>query len=146
MFERKSIANDSTGTDDATRPTFDDLHPGYRFAPTSATFSATDVTAYVAATGDDRELYARVLPAGMSLVLARLGYLVALPAGAVMLRQSISWLAPAVVGTPIDVESVVREREAASRRSITFETTLRQGGAAVARLSVKVGWPEPEPT
>lgn len=86
-----------------------------------------------------------VVPPGYAAIFGRLGYLRQhrMPGGGVLLGQEITWLAPASVGEPLVIRSVVEsaEEDEVGRRKIVFETTARQHGTTVAVVRITAGWP-----
>jgi hypothetical protein len=126
--------------------TFEMVREIEEFPEFSITVTTADVAVYRAATGQSpTEGNAGVIPPGYAAIFGRLGYLRQhrMPGGGVLLGQEIEWLAPARVGEPLRVRSVVRGavEDARGRRKVTFETTARQSGRPVAVVRITAGWP-----
>lgn len=116
------------------------------FPEFSFTVTPADVAEYRAATGQSpKEEDAGVIPPGYAAIFGRLGYLRQhrMPGGGVLLGQEIQWLAPARVGEPLRVHSIVQSaaEDARGRRKVVFETTARQSGRRVAVVRIIAGWP-----
>jgi hypothetical protein len=116
------------------------------FPEFALTVTEADVAVYRAVTGRPAEEDDDgVVPPGYAAIFGRLGYLRQhrMPGGGVLLGQEIEWLAPARVGEPLQIRSVVQsaEEDTRGRRKIAFETTARQSGQRVAVVRITAGWP-----
>jgi hypothetical protein len=123
---------------------FDNLEPGFSFTPVRLTVPRAMLAAYDRALGRaPRESLA--LPPALLAVLARRSYLNArsMPAGAVLLRQDLSWEQIAWAEEEIDGQAVVLERsESGGRRAVTLRSHLRCArGEPLASATAKIAWP-----
>lgn len=123
--------------------TFDSMRPGRRFRTLDFTVTPERVERYREAT-DDAVDYEGCVPPAFGAILARLAYLQdhRMPPGGVLLRQSVQWLAPALVGRPISATAEVTGRdEKKGRKLVMIACTASQGGRSVAVMTLEALWP-----
>jgi hypothetical protein len=137
--------NDETTSSDLPQLTFEVAKEIGKFPEFPMTVTSADVADYYTATGLPPDAGAETVPPGYAAVFGRLGYLRRhrMPGGGVLLGQEIQWLAPAKVGEPMLIQSVVESavEDAKGRRKVVFQTTARQAGQRVAIVRITAGWP-----
>jgi len=124
---------------------FDDLPQGRSFRPFRMTVTPEQIESYKQIVGRSNGLYDRFVPPGFAGIFGRLSYLqdYAMPPGGVLLGQTIEWLAPAEIGREVECEAVVTEQERdGDRMKVTLQTSVRQDGKDVCRITVRNGWPQ----
>jgi hypothetical protein len=123
---------------------FDKLEPGFGFAPVRLRVTRSMLRAYELVVGEERRSSLAVPPALLA-VLARRAYLGrgTMPAGAVLLKQSLSWERVAWVGEELYGRATVLERsELGSRRAVVLRSVLRAAdGSLLGTTTAKLGWP-----
>ncbi|MCW3003135.1 MAG: hypothetical protein JWQ20_2433 [Conexibacter sp.] len=130
--------------DDLPELHWDVLEPGRTFRPLVLSVTAEMVREHALVLGADHDLYERYVPPGFAGILGRRSYLedFRMPPGGVLLRQSIRWLAPALLDEPIEAVATVRTREERDgRRRVVIDTDARQSATTVCEIEMSLGWP-----
>jgi hypothetical protein len=139
------VTDQNPGQDELPLLTFELAAQIGEFPEFAYTVDVTDVESYRRATGLPEGPSTGFVPPGYAAIFGRLGYLREhrMPGGGVLLGQEIEWLAPARLGEPMMIQSVVEraEEDDRGRRKIVFTTTARQSGRRVAVVRIIAGWP-----
>jgi hypothetical protein len=125
--------------------TFDLAREIGTFPALTFTVTEDDVRAYQMIVGHDHEEYARHVPPGFACIFGRRSYLehYRMPPGGILLKQDITWFAPAKLNVPVLVEPRVAEAvEFDGKKNLTMECTATQDGERVMVTRVTLRWPK----
>jgi hypothetical protein len=114
------------------------------FRPFDLVIDEAAIHEYRRLTGDENQLYNKIVPPGFAAIFGRQGYLRdhQMPPGGVLLGQEIEWLCPLRPDQPFSVGArVISAQQSSDRRKVVIETVASDGGTTAARVKLIVGWP-----